>query len=149
MGTLIQALQAHTRVGIDTSIFIYLWERHPRYYTQAETVFRHLQPGVTQGITSLITLIEVCVYPQQQGRLDLVAEYERALLHSQQLQTLPVTLSIARQAMQLRAAYGVHVPDALQLATALESGATVFITNDRRLAQVQELNVLVLAEFAA
>ncbi len=148
MGTLSQTLQAHTVIGIDTAIFIYLWERHPRYYRPAETVFRYLKTTSVQGITSLLTLIEVCVYPQRQGRLDLVADYERTLLHSQQVQTVPISVAIARRAVQLRAVYDFHVPDAVQIATALESGATAFITNDRRLTKTQEVNVLMLEDYA-
>jgi predicted nucleic acid-binding protein len=99
------------------------------------------------GVTSIITLIEVCVHPQRHGRADLVESYERALLHSQQLRTLAVDAALARRAVQLRASYDIHVPDALQLAAALEAGATAFITNDRRLAKVEELNVLLLMDY--
>ena len=49
--------------------------------------------------------------------------------------------------MTLRAQYNIRIPDALQIATALESGATVFVTNDRRLKKVQDLHVIVLQEY--
>jgi len=89
------------------------------------------------------------VLPQRQGRLDLVQAYERSLLHSRQVQTLPVDAALARRAVALRAQYDIHVPDALQIAAALEAGATAFITNDRRLAKVQELQVLLFDEYVA
>ena len=133
---------------MDTAPFIYLWERHPRYSVLSETLFRHLQKPDVQGITSIITLIEACVLPQRQGRLDLVEAYERALLHSQQVQTLPVDAALARRAVALRAQYDIRVPDGLQIAAALEAGGTAFVTNDRRLARVQELQVLVLDDYA-
>ncbi len=101
------------------------------------------------GITSIITLIEACVHPQRQGRLDLVRTYERSLLHSQQGRTLPVDAALARRAVVLRAQYDIHVPDALQIAAAIEHGATVFVTNDLRLARVQELDVLLLEDYAS
>jgi len=96
-----------------------------------------------------ITLIEACVLPQRQGRLDLVQAYERALLHSRQVRTLPVDIVLARRAMALRARYGVRVPDALQIAAALEAGGTAFVTNDRRLAKVRELCVLQFDDYVA
>ncbi|MBN1815270.1 MAG: type II toxin-antitoxin system VapC family toxin [Anaerolineae bacterium] len=147
MGELTQALASHTIIGVDTAPFIYLWERHPRYFDLSETLFRHLQNPDVQGITSIVTLIEACVLPQRQGRLDLVQAYERALLHSQQVQMLPVDAAVARQAVALRARYDVRVPDAVQIAAALEAGATAFVTNDRRLLKVQELQVLLLDEY--
>lgn len=149
MADLAQALAAHTVIGIDTSPFIYLWERHPRYFGLAETLFRHLRSPGVQGVTSIITLIEVCVHPRKQGRTDLVEAYERALLHSQQVQVLPVDAVLARRATDLRAQYGIRVPDALQLAAAIEAGATLFVTNDGQLAKVPELEVLVFEGYVA
>lgn len=43
MGTLAAALAAHTLIGLDTNPFIYLWERHARYFPLAEDLFRSRQ----------------------------------------------------------------------------------------------------------
>lgn len=147
MGELERALHDHVIIGVDTMPFIYLWERHPRYYPLSEALFRYLKEPHVKGVTSMITLIEACVYPQRQGRQDLVQAYERALLHSRQVQTLPVDASLARRAVTIRAQYGIRVPDALQVAAALEMGATVFVTNDRRLSKLNELAVIVLDDY--
>jgi len=113
----------------------------------SETLFRYLRQPHVQGITSVVTLIEVLVYPQRQGRQDLVQTYERALLHSRQVQVLPVDVALARRTADLRARYGIFVPDAVQIAAALHAGATAFITNDRRLTKVQDIAVLVLDDY--
>ena len=94
-------------------------------------------------------LIEACVLPERQGRRDLVQAYERALFHSQQVQTLAIDVPLARQATALRAQYDIRVPDALQIAAALTAGATAFVTNDRRLKKEQELRVFVIDGGAA
>ena len=47
----------------------------------------------------------------------------------------------------LRAAYDIHVPDALQIAAAIESGATLSVTNDRRLSKVQEIEILLFDDW--
>jgi predicted nucleic acid-binding protein len=147
LGELGQELNAHAVIGIDTAPFIYLWERHPRYLPLCETLFRYLGQPQVQGITSVITLIETCVYPLRQGRLDLVQTYERALLHSRQVRMLPADALLARRAVALRAHYDIHVPDALQIAAARQVEATAFVTNDRRLAKVQDLHILILDDF--
>lgn len=147
MGKLERDLPQHAIVAVDTAPFIYLWERHPRYFSLSEALFRYLSEPNVQGITSVITLIEACVYPQQQGRLDLVAAYQRSLLQSRQLRTLSIDASVASRAVVLRAQYDIHVPDALQIGAALEAGATAFVTNDRRLSRVQELAVLVFDDY--
>jgi hypothetical protein len=56
LGELEQDLATHAIIGVDTAPFIYLWERHPRYFTLSETLFRHLKKPQAQGITSVITL---------------------------------------------------------------------------------------------
>jgi predicted nucleic acid-binding protein len=142
LGQLGETLARHDIVGVDTAPFIYLWEQHPRYLPLARELFRHLRQPQVQGITSVITLIETCIHPQRQGRFDLVQAYENSLLHSQQIRMLPVDAALARRAVILRAAYEIHVPDALQISAALESGATLFVTNDRRLSKVQEIEIL-------
>lgn len=149
MGTLTQALRFHQRIGIDTAPFIYLWERHPRYLTLSEELFSYLKSPEVFGFTSIITLIEVCIHPQRQGRADLIATYEKALLHSQQVQTWPVNIEVARRTVQLRAAYNIHIPDALHLATAMASGATLFVTNDRRLQKVTQIEVLSFEDYVS
>ena len=149
MGTLAAALAAHTLIGLDTNPFIYLWERHARYFPLAEDLFRYLTQSPAQGITSMITYIEACVHPQRMGRHDLIAAYENYLFRSRQIRLLPIDAALARRAIVLRAQYDIHVPDALQIAAAIESGATAFVTNDERLTRVQELDVLLLEHYVA
>jgi predicted nucleic acid-binding protein len=146
LGRLGEILARHDIVAVDTSPFIYLWEQNTRYLPLAEELFRHLRQPQVQGITSVITLIEACTHPQRQGRPDLVRAYENALLHSQQIRMLPIDAALAHRAVILRAAYEIHVPDALQISAAIESGATLFVTNDRRLNKIQEVEILLFED---
>lgn len=148
MGSLAQDLAHHAVVGVDTSPFIYLWEKHSRYFAASEALFDYLKLPQVQGVTSVITLIEACVLPQRQGRSDLVETYRRSLVHSQQIHLMPIDVALASRALALRAEYDIGVPDALQIGAALESDATVFVTNDRRLEKVRDLAVLVLEDYA-
>lgn len=147
MAKLKSVLTKHTIIGLDTNPFIYLFEYHPTYFPLVETLFDHLKMPNVQGVTSIITLIETYVQPQRSGRTDLVKIYEQALLNSSQIQTLSINSALARRAIQLRAAYDLRVPDALQVSAALESGATLFVTNDHRLQRVTEISVLLLDDY--
>jgi predicted nucleic acid-binding protein len=149
LATLKSELAKHTIIGLDTNPFIYLFEQHPNYFSLAEILFDYLKTPGVQGVTSVITLIETCVQPQRDGRMDLVQIYERALLNSRQVQMLSVTPNLARHAIQMRVKYNIRVPDALQMGAALESGATLFITNDHPLKKVTELSVLILDDYAS
>jgi hypothetical protein len=75
LGRLGERLAPHSVIGVDTAPFIYFWENHPRYFDLSRELFRYLKnPGI-QGVTSTIILIEACVHPQREGRLDLVETY--------------------------------------------------------------------------
>src|ERR1035438_5453343 len=81
-------------------------------------------------VTSFVTLIEVLVHPLREGRPELAEEYRNILLHSPALTAIPLDEGIAEEAAGLRARHNLRTPDAIQLATAIRSGASWFLTND-------------------
>jgi predicted nucleic acid-binding protein len=97
-------------------------------------------------VTSTVTITEVLVHPLRSGRLELVEAYRDILLGSVGMTAVPVSAEIAELAARIRAKHNVRTPDALHLATALHSGAAVFVTNDRALPQLSGLEVLLLGE---
>ena len=52
-----------------------------------------------------------------------------------------------KKAAELRAKYGVRTPDAMQFAIGIENNGTLFVTNDKNLKGVREIDVLVLEEY--
>jgi predicted nucleic acid-binding protein len=82
-----------------------------------------------------------------EGREEVAREYLHLLTTYPNLAILAIDVEeVAEIAEELRAKYGVRTPDALQLA-AVQAGATGFITNDRRLEAVKELEIGVLDDF--
>ena len=135
-------------IGVDTPIFIYFLEDHPRYGPLAQITINGIEKGKWQGVTSTITLMEITVRPWQLGREVAAREYEAILVHFPNLSVVDVDRNVARAAAQLRAKYNVAPPDALQVAASLSFGAKAFLTNDRRLSKLQELiDILVLDDF--
>lgn len=145
MTNLDDALKRVTRLGLDTSSFIYFVETHPQYDALVTEIFQRIALGHTlSGVTSVITLCEVLVHPLRRGNAYLQREYTDLLLNSANLQTLPVDADVAAQAAVLRAAYNLRTPDALHLATALNAGCEAFLTNDSTLRRITEISVLTL-----
>ena len=58
----------------------------------------------------------------------------------------PVTRAVLIRAAEIRARYGLRAPDAIMLATAVESGATLAVTNDSAWRKVDEIEVLLLRD---
>jgi len=63
MGALGDKLRTAHRVGLDSAIFIYHFEEHPRYKELCAEVFDAMEAGAIQAVTSTVTLIEVLVQP--------------------------------------------------------------------------------------
>jgi predicted nucleic acid-binding protein len=61
-----------------------------------------------------------------------------------ELVLVDVSAAIIERATDLRAKYNLKTPDALHYATAVEVGATVFLTGDRTLSRCSEVAVEVL-----
>ena len=137
-------LDRHSVVGIDSSPFIYYVEEHPKYVSVASAIFDATDQHVISAVTSTISMLEILVKPFRENNALLVhAIYSLATRHPH-LAWIPPDLSVAGRGAKLRAHYNLRTADAIQIATALESGATGFVTNDRRLSRVTELDVLVL-----
>lgn len=140
-------LRHHPVIGLDTSIFIYHLEDHPRYGPVTADLLTALEKGVFQGVTSYLTLMEILVKPKAEGNPEAIRDYEFFLTTFPNLSFVSMGLEVARRAADLRAGYRLRPPDALQLAAALVHGATAFLTNDKKLKQVSELKVLMLDDW--
>ena len=79
----------------------------------------------------------------------LVNAYER-LLRSPQMQLRPISQTVLREAARLRAITPtLRTPDAIHAATAIASGCTQLLTNDRQLQTIANLPVVILDEVLA
>jgi len=144
-----ERLAPHRVLAIDTAIWIYHIEQHPRYRSLTGEILRGVQEGRWEAVTSVITLLEITVLPWRLGREGAAREYEALLAHFPHLRVMDVDRDVARVAARLRGQYGVHTADALQAAAALHGGATALVTNDRRLRSLgQVLEIVVLDEIA-
>jgi predicted nucleic acid-binding protein len=127
-------------------VFIYLIDTASPFSAVAADLFQQLRQQSMTGITSVLTLTELLVKPLQTGRRGLAAHYEALVRSVPYLDVVDIDARIARRAAILRAKHATSTADALQIAAALEHGATAFITNDRRLRRIEEIAVVLLAD---
>src|SRR5271168_554655 len=136
----------HKRVLIDTSIWIYHFEQHPIFAALAAGVIEQLEDGRFRGIASELTLLELIVRPLQLGRQDAADDYETLLSYFPNLQLEPVTRGVLLEAAGLRARFRLRTPDAIQLATGLQAGATLAITNDEGWRDLTVIETAILSD---
>ncbi len=133
------ALAEGATVLVDTAPWIYLLQDHPEFARRFEGLFAAAEEGRVELALSTITLAEVLTGPYKAGEVTLAKRYEKAL---KSYQIVPFSEAMAIQAAQLRAQYGLKLPDAAQLATALDMGAAALVTHDRDFSAVQGLPIL-------
>ena len=136
-------------VTLDTAVFIYFMEEHPRYLSVVEPVFAAMEGARLQAVTSGVTLLETLVLPYRSGDADLAERYEALLTQSRGIRFVDLDRSLLRGAAQLRAVFRVRTPDALQLAAALTARCTAYLTNDRELPRIPGLKIFQLSDSAA
>ena len=122
----------------DTSIFIYALEN------DSEIARDLFQQAITVGAvgTSTITLMEYATGCFKHDRLDILNNFQR-FLNALMVEVVPVNDVIAFKAAEIQSNYSSFKQmDALQIATAVVSGANVFYTNDKQLLQFQEIAVI-------
>jgi predicted nucleic acid-binding protein len=137
-------LQKHRRIALDSCVFIYEVEAHPRYVALTRRVFSWLEQTDSQAVTSAITMTELLVAPYKAAGARRVAGYLSLLATYPNLEWIAADLEVADQAARLRAAHGLKTPDALQAATAVHAGATALVTNDPAFERVREFETLIL-----
>lgn len=137
-------LERHRVLGVDTMVFIYHLQEHPRYVSATRVILDAWEKGSHRGVTSVISLAEVLVKPLRDGNAEAAEDYRRLLTTFPNLRLLDVSRGIAEAAARLRAAHGLPMPDMIQAATAVTAGATGFISNDPGFKPIQGLEVLIL-----
>lgn len=134
-------------IAIDTAPLIHWLGGHPRWAAAYAALFEGLDAGRWQGLLSTVTLAELLTGPLQQGRYELAERYATALCDPGNFQVASLTPAIATIAARLRARYRLRMPDAVQLATALQCGAEALVTHERDFAGCNDLPILCAKPF--
>jgi len=148
LAALASALAGHRLIALDTSIWIYHFGGSIAYGQAADSVLEAVSEGQLAGVASELVLLELLVAPLKKGAQDVADEIELTLLHFPHLQLAPVTHAVLARAAEIRARYGLRTPDAIMVATAIESGATLAVTNDDAWRKVKEVDVLLLHDLS-
>jgi predicted nucleic acid-binding protein len=94
-------------------------------------------------VTSHLTRLECRSKPLRAGDSATLAQFD-VFFAGVELVLADVSAAVVERATELRARYNLKTPDALHYATAVESGATVFLTGDRTLSRCTEVPVEIL-----
>ncbi len=94
-------------------------------------------------VSSRLTCLECRSKPLRAGDLATLAQFN-VFFAGIELILADISPAVIERATDLRAKYNLKTPDALHYATAVEVGATVFLTGDRGFERCTEVPVEVL-----
>lgn len=141
-----ESLQGVNRIFLDTSPVVYYIEAVPAFDQVVKEIFLLIGEGQIQGVVSPVTLAECLTLPVQLGQLELKQKFTDLLTATEGILLINIDAQIAQTSAELRSKYKLKLPDALQIATAINAGCEAFLTNDIALKRVTELQVLILVE---
>lgn len=129
-------------IYLNACCFIYLVEGEPEWRAAVEQRLRSLEP-LSKLITSQLARLECRMKPMRDGNRSLLERYDM-LFGADRVAVLDVSAQVIDRATELRARYALKTPDAIHLATALESSAAEFWTADAALSRCTDIAVTVL-----
>jgi predicted nucleic acid-binding protein len=135
-------------VFLDTAPIIYFIEAHDKFGPLVMQIVKLMNGDRVQAFTSVLTLSEVLSKPVELGNDELAEKFKTYLKNGNNLVLLPITETIGEAAGVLRGKHPqLKTVDAVQLAAAIDIGADVFLTNDKKLSGIMEITVLVLSDY--
>jgi len=129
------------RVYVDANIIIFVVEEPTPLSAGQFALFRAVEEGLVRAVTSELSLTECLVHPLTTNDIELASTYERLLSSETGLELVPVSREILIGAAHVRARQKLKTPDAIHLASAVSTGATVFLTDDRRITTPAQLRL--------
>jgi predicted nucleic acid-binding protein len=143
----LQRLARHRSVGLDSNVFVYLFETAGAEADAASAVVDALSSHTVTFAS--IGVVEVLSGPARAGDQALMERYLDEIRSMDGLRIVPLDDDIAFRSALERARGRMTVGDAIHLATARSAGATAFVTNDNRLRSSSGLEIIQLSAFAA
>lgn len=133
------------RLFIDTSPLIYLTEKNPVYFNPVSLFFADSIENNKVLVTSTLTASEFEIKPRKLNRPDILKEFEKTV--ERLFEVSAITWDVAEISSILRVKYtSLKAIDSLQIACALKTNCTTFVTNDRRLNSIKEIQTLLIKD---
>lgn len=134
-----------TLLALDASALIYLVEGTGAVRDRLSRRIADVLGAPTGRIVaSRLARLECRVKPLRDADTAILEEYD-AIFAAEELFLVDVSAAVLERATELRARHGFKTPDAIHLATALEAGATTFLTGDTSLAKCAGLTVEIVS----
>ncbi|WP_330203781.1 type II toxin-antitoxin system VapC family toxin [Cyanobacterium sp. Dongsha4] len=134
------------KIYLDTNIFIYAVEGYEEYLEHLDLLFNYLEHGLLQAITSELSLSEVLVKPMIDENIHLQNIYQDMIQTSSSLEVINIDRKILIESANIRSKTKIKLPDSIHGATAIFNNCSDFLTNDKQLNLLPDINVIILED---
>lgn len=125
-----RALAGARLVGLDTPVLIYHLEDVSSYAELTTHVLSRAAAGDLELVLSAVTVGEILAGPWRAGEGERARRIEEALHALPGIVVAEITWKAASKAAEIRGKSNLPLPDALIIASSVEKGATLLVTND-------------------
>ncbi len=135
------------KVFLDTPIFIYLFGDDERYKSRVDNFLRQCRDENALLATSVVVYKEFSAKPLEVGDCKLIKKFEDMLIDFN-IKLIGVDPQVEKTSAGFRARYKwLKEMDSLLIASAACCGYGQFMTNDKKLKEILELEVLIIEEW--
>lgn len=133
------------KLFLDACSIIYLIESQQEQGCHARLLVNQALQTKTQLAVSRLSFLECRVLPLKTQNAKLLDYYDR-FFRLPGLEIVELDANVIDIATELRANHpgALRTPDAIQLACAITSGTNQFLTGDKKLAAIQEVEVIII-----
>ncbi len=133
------------KLFLDACSIIYLIESHQQQGENTRSLITQALQNKAQLIVSRLSFLECRVLPLKEKNDSLLESYNRFFQLSS-LQIIELSADVVNIATDLRANYSnsLRTPDALQVACALTVNADQFLTGDKKLSAIKEIDIIIV-----
>ena len=130
-------------VYLDSVILVYFFDHSGEFLQRAARRLATLRAAGDGIAVSDLVRMECRMDPLRHRDAKRLARFDTFFARDD-VDKIPITTAVFDRATQIRAIHGYKAIDALNLATAVEGGCEVFLTNDLKLRSISGLTVEVL-----
>lgn len=133
-------------VYIDTSLYIYAFQSSSDFHTKSLNIFKALENKFIQINSSSVTLVELLQHEKVQKNKPLHSKIKNNFFSTPNLKFTYVDEIVSELSAYVAYKYTLSLPDAIHISTAILNKCDLFITNDKKLVRVKDINVAILSE---
>ena len=139
--SLAESMPNGASIVVDSNPLLYLFEGSP-LLAPFEPLLAAIDAGRIEAVTTPVTLAEVVTGPLRSGQEPLARQYQHLLTRTPGWRLREIDAEIAVLAVRLRIRHRLKLPDAIQLAAAIQEDCHALLTHDRNFGDVSEILIL-------